>query len=188
MSTQRLNDSIRRKDVRVSCRVLFQDVILRSATQRGSRYSTCLSSGNVHREHRGGPVALIVMLAETCSIGSPSTRVSIFSSVLIATPTFPTSPWALGLSESSPSCVGRSKATLRPDCPAFIRYLNRLLVSEAFPNPEYCLIVHSFWRYISRINSTSVRKRSRLAQQSTVVSLSIFGGVDSFRRECSNLS
>ena len=41
----------------------------------------------------------------------------------MATPTFPTSPIASGLSESSPICVGRSKATLNPVVPLLSRYL-----------------------------------------------------------------
>ena len=43
---------------------------------------------------------------------------------LIGTPTLPTSPVAIGSSESYPVCVGRSKATLRPVCPLarLVRY------------------------------------------------------------------
>src|SRR5487761_962775 len=70
-------------------------------------------------------VALIVMLVLTWFIGMPVKSVCISPRQVIATPTFPTSPSDLGSSESSPNCVGRSNATLRPVCPCSKRYLKR---------------------------------------------------------------
>ena len=79
----------------------------------------------------------------------PSKAISKSRSVSIAIPTRPTSPSASGSSESSPHCVGRSKATLRPVWPLAIRYLKRAFVSAALPKPVYCRIVHGCLRNIS---------------------------------------
>ena len=66
----------------------------------------------------------------------------------IATPTLPTSPCAIGASESYPICVGRSKATDRPVVPASISWWKRRLDSAAVPNPAYCRVVHGRVVYI----------------------------------------
>ena len=61
----------------------------------------------------------------------------------IETPTFPTSPCAIGASGSWPICVGRSNATESPVWPWSRRKRYRLFVSAADPNPAYCRIVQS---------------------------------------------
>ena len=48
------------------------------------------------------------------SSGIPSIKISMSASESIATPTRPTSPSDIGSSESRPSWVGRSSATLNP--------------------------------------------------------------------------
>jgi hypothetical protein len=65
---------------------------------------------------------LIVIEVDTWSSGilSNSTRMSSIES--IATPTLPTSPCAIGASESCPIWVGRSKATDSPVVPASISW------------------------------------------------------------------
>ena len=86
--------------------------------------------------------ALIVIEVETVSSGMSrrSARMSAIESM--ATPVRPTSPRASGWSESSPSCVGRSKATERPVCPRSSSSRKRLFVSSADENPAYWRIVH----------------------------------------------
>ncbi len=66
----------------------------------------------------------------------------------MATPHRPTSPSAIGSSESRPSSVGMSKAVLRPSPPERMISLNRQLVSSAVPKPANIRMVHSFERYI----------------------------------------
>ena len=66
-------------------------------------------------------MALIVIDVETLSRGMSLSRISMSSSESMATPTLPTSPLAMGSSESYPICVGRSKATERPVWPRFSR-------------------------------------------------------------------
>jgi hypothetical protein len=61
--------------------------------------------------------ALMVMEVLTWSRGMPAKRSSMSSRESMATPTLPASPRARGWSESYPSWVGRSKATLKPDWP-----------------------------------------------------------------------
>ncbi len=61
--------------------------------------------------------ALIVIEVETSSSGSPSKSRCMSSTESIATPTLPTSPWAISESESCPIWVGRSKATESPPVP-----------------------------------------------------------------------
>ena len=68
--------------------------------------------------------------------------------VSTATPHRPTSPSAIGSSESIPSRVGMSNAVDKPVPPAWMISLNRQLVSSAVPNPANIRIVHSFERYI----------------------------------------
>ena len=65
-----------------------------------------------------------------------------------ATPHRPTSPSAIGWSESMPSNVGMSNAVDSPSPPALMISLNRQLVSSAVPNPANMRIVHNFDRYI----------------------------------------
>ncbi len=65
-----------------------------------------------------------------------------------ATPQRPTSPSAIGSSESRPKSVGMSKAVDRPSPPERMISLKRSLVSEAVPKPANILIVQSFERYI----------------------------------------
>ena len=66
----------------------------------------------------------------------------------MATPHRPTSPSAIGASESSPSSVGMSNAVERPSPPARMISLNRQFVSSAVPKPANIRIVQSFERYI----------------------------------------
>jgi hypothetical protein len=61
--------------------------------------------------------ALIVMETETSSSLIPSKRVSMSSTVSIATPSRPTSPSDSGESESWPISDGMSNAVERPVCP-----------------------------------------------------------------------
>ena len=89
----------------------------------------------------------------------PSNSSSMSASESIATPVRPTSPAARGSSESSPSCVGRSKAVESPVCPRSSRYRKRPFVSSAEPKPAYWRIVHGRPRYIvgygPRVNGNS---------------------------------
>jgi hypothetical protein len=70
------------------------------------------------------------------------------ASVSTATPHRPTSPSAIGSSESMPSRVGMSNAVDSPVPPALMISLKRQFVSSAVPNPANIRIVHSFERYI----------------------------------------
>ncbi len=63
---------------------------------------------------------MIVIEVDTLSSGIPPNRVRMSSTESMATPTLPTSPCAIGSSESYPIWVGRSKATDRPVEPAAI--------------------------------------------------------------------
>src|SRR3990170_2875081 len=116
--------------------------------RRADRGTEACSATAAYRARRIGAVALIVIDVLTLSRGRSRNRVRMSSSVLTATPTFPTSPWARGTSESRPIWVGRSKATLRPSFPWERRYLNRTFVSSAVPKPAYCRIVQRRPRYI----------------------------------------
>ena len=75
-------------------------------------------------------------------------RSSMSANVSTATPQRPTSPSAMGSSESSPSRVGMSNAVDRPPPPARMISLKRQLVSSAVPNPANMRIVHGLERYI----------------------------------------
>lgn len=75
-------------------------------------------------------MALIVMDVFIRSSGIPRNRASMSAMLSIGTPTFPTSPRAIGWSESYPVWVGRSKATLRPVWP-----FARLLRYSSFEAP-----------------------------------------------------
>ena len=97
-----------------------------------------------------GAVALMVMLVETLPSGIPAKSSSMSASDPMETPTFPTSPSASGSSASSPSWVGRSRASERPVWPCPSRYLKRWFVSRGVPNPAYCRMVQSLPRYMLR--------------------------------------
>ena len=60
----------------------------------------------------------MVIEVETLSSGMPPNSVRMSSMESMATPTLPTSPCAIGSSESYPIWVGRSNATDRPMVPA----------------------------------------------------------------------
>ena len=66
----------------------------------------------------------------------------------MATPHRPTSPSAIGSSESMPRSVGMSKAVDSPSPPDLMISLNRQFVSSAVPKPANIRIVHNLDRYI----------------------------------------
>ncbi len=90
------------------------------------------------------------MVCETVTspIGMSAYSRCMSSIVSIATPHLPTSPTHSSSSLSRPMRVGRSKAVERPvlaaveDLACSKRYLNRLFVSSADPNPANCRMVH----------------------------------------------
>ena len=86
-----------------------------------ARATPCSSPTAAYSASRVVAVALIVIEVVTRSSGIPSNRLRTSSIESIATPTFPTSPAAMGSSESYPICVGRSKATESPVCPCSSR-------------------------------------------------------------------
>ncbi len=77
----------------------------------------CSSATSWYSRSSRAAGALIVIDVDTLSSGIPpnSTRMSSIESM--ATPTLPTSPCAIGASESWPIWVGRSKATDSPVVP-----------------------------------------------------------------------
>ncbi|CAM5730276.1 hypothetical protein SALBM311S_00437 [Streptomyces alboniger] len=77
----------------------------------------CSSATSWYSSRRRAAGALIVIDVETLSSGIPSNSTRMSSTESIATPTLPTSPLAIGASESWPIWVGRSKATDRPVVP-----------------------------------------------------------------------
>ncbi len=91
---------------------------------------------------------LIVIEVLTSPSGISAKRRRMSTMLSIATPTLPTSPAAIGWSESNPICVGRSKATESPVCPAARSERNRAFVSSAVPYPAYWRIVQGLPRYI----------------------------------------
>src|SRR3990170_8159561 len=93
-------------------------------------------------------VALIVMLVLTWASGISRNSVAVSSRHATGTPARPTSPRAMGSSESKPIWVGRSNGTERPVVPWERRYRYRLFDSSAEPKPAYWRIVHSRPRYI----------------------------------------
>ena len=74
----------------------------------------CSSPTSSYSSSRHAAGALIVIDVDTWSSGIPSNAVRMSSIVSIATPVRPTSPRQRGLSESRPSCVGRSNAIDNP--------------------------------------------------------------------------
>jgi hypothetical protein len=77
----------------------------------------CRFATAIYIANRTAAGALIVILVETRSKGIFLNRISISRIEDMDTPTFPTSPVAMGSSASYPICVGKSKATERPVCP-----------------------------------------------------------------------
>jgi len=80
-----------------------------------------------------GPLIVIDVVTSPSGMSAKSTSMSAV--VSMATPQWPTSPSALGSSESRPMSVGMSKATDRPPPPASSRLRNRSLVCVALPKP-----------------------------------------------------
>ena len=92
---------------------------------------------------------MIVIDVETSPSGISWKRRRMSSTESMATPVRPTSPEASGSSESSPSCVGRSKAVESPVCPRSSSRRKRAFVSSAEAKPAYCRIVHGRVRWPS---------------------------------------
>jgi len=78
------------------------------------RPTPCSSPTTTYIASSTAAVALMVMDVDTRSRGIPSNRRARSSTVSIATPARPTSPSAMGWSESYPIWVGRSNATDNP--------------------------------------------------------------------------
>ena len=93
-------------------------------------------------------VGLIVIETLILPMSIPSRIPSRSSTVSTATPSRPTSPRALGSSESTPMRVGMSKSIEMPVWPCAIKYLSRALVSPAVPNPAIWRIVQGRDRYM----------------------------------------
>jgi hypothetical protein len=85
----------------------------------------------------------MVIEVDTFPRGRSASRMRMSSRLEMATPVRPTSPRAMGWSESRPIWVGRSKATDRPVCPEASKRLNRWLVLSAEPKPAYWRMVHN---------------------------------------------
>jgi hypothetical protein len=85
------------------------------------RETLWLSPTAMYMARRIDAVELMVIEVDTFPRGIRSNRTPMSSIESIATPTFPTSPEATGLSESYPICVGRSNATDNPVCPCASR-------------------------------------------------------------------
>ena len=113
------------------------------------RPTPCSSPATTYMASSVAAVALMVMEVETSPSGISRKRSARSSTVSIATPTRPTSPWAIGWSESYPIWVGRSNAVERPVCPPARRRRKRSLVSSAVPKPAYCRIVQRRLVYIA---------------------------------------
>src|SRR5438067_857408 len=124
-----------------------------------SRATPCASATAKYMAVMGAAMPLIVSETLTRLSGMPANASSMSARVSMAMPTRPTSPSGRGSSESSPSCVGRSKATFSASWPCAIRYLKRALVSAGVPKPMYWRIVHRRSRYmcawIPRVNGYS---------------------------------
>ena len=91
-----------------------------SRTARGTRW---VSATAMYIANSTAAGELIVIEVETLSSGIPSNKLSMSSTVSMATPSRPTSPIASGSSESRPISVGRSNATESPVVPWASRYL-----------------------------------------------------------------
>ena len=101
---------------------------------------------NIAKITAAGELIVIEVVIAPRSI--PEYRSSMSASESTATPHLPTSPNAIGSSESRPRRVGMSNAVDSPSPPDLMISLNRQLVSSAVPNPANMRIVHSFDRYI----------------------------------------
>ena len=108
-----------------------------------SRGTPCSSPTTTYIASRMAAVALIVIEVDTRSSGISRNRSARSSTVSMATPTRPTSPCAIGWSESYPICVGRSNAVDSPICPAARSWRKRWFVSCAVPKPAYWRMVQS---------------------------------------------
>src|SRR4051812_12260794 len=93
-----------------------------------------------------GPLIVIDVVTFPRSIAS--NRSAMSANVSMATPARPTSPNAIGSSESQPNRVGMSNAVDNPVPPDRNSSLNLALVSSAVPNPANWRIVHNFDRYM----------------------------------------
>ncbi len=111
------------------------------ATPRSSAWAM-----NIAKRTAAGELMVIEVVVFARSMSAKRSRMSARES--IATPQRPTSPRAIGSSESSPSKVGMSKAVDRPSPPDRMISLNLPFVSVASPNPANILIVQSFERYM----------------------------------------
>ena len=80
----------------------------------------CSSATSWYSSNRTAAGALMVIDVEISASGRPSSSTRMSSIESIATPTLPTSPAAIGASESRPICVGRSNATESPVVPCVI--------------------------------------------------------------------
>ena len=96
----------------------------------------------------GAAGELIVIDVVTAPRSMSANRSSMSARLSMATPQRPTSPSAIGSSESMPSSVGMSNAVDSPSPPALMISLNRQFVSSAVPKPANIRIVQSFERYI----------------------------------------
>src|SRR5260221_10216628 len=93
-----------------------------------------------------GAGKLIVIEVETLAKSIPEKSVSKSAKESTATPSRPTSPRALGSSESMPIKVGKSKAVESPVCPCSKRYLKRSFVSLGLLCPANWRMVHGVVR------------------------------------------
>ena len=101
---------------------------------------------NIAKITAAGELMVIEVVMAPRSIPAKRSRMSASEST--ATPQRPTSPSAIGSSESRPKSVGMSKAVDRPSPPERMISLKRLLVSVAMPKPANMRIVQSRDRYI----------------------------------------
>ena len=111
------------------------------------RSAPCRSAAARYMQNTGTAGPLIVIEVVTSASGMPSNRMSMSAAESMATPQCPTSPRALGSSESRPISVGMSNATDSPVPPAPSSILYRSLVCRALPNPENWRMVHGRARY-----------------------------------------
>jgi hypothetical protein len=96
-----------------------------------------------------GAAGLLIVIDVVILLKSmPEYRSSMSARLSIATPQRPTSPSAIGSSESRPSRVGMSNAVDKPSPPVLMISLKRQFVSSAVPKPANIRIVQSLDRYI----------------------------------------
>ena len=87
-------------DVGAARDVLLEDVVLDGPAAAARRATPCSSPTTTYIASRIAAVALMVIEVETRSSGMPRKRSCRSSTVSMATPTRPTSPSAIGWSES----------------------------------------------------------------------------------------